>query len=293
MNVFTIFVLYVINLGNTDAAKILCLFQAPFISHQMVFRSVTHELLARGHEVTVITTDGEFTKEHAPTNMTEIDVHDLTYGVWKKGFLEDDKNVRDTLDSQIQAGLDLVGDIIRNQYKSKDIQQLISDTKIMFDVIIAEGCFPPTLAFSYIYKVPVIQISTTGPLPIFLDNLGIPRHIAYYPNVLRKRTYDLTVMETYEELLSDVRVQIKFFLAFEKLDEEIRKGFISTAPSLSVLKNNIHMAMEDIHPIWGGIRPYPLNYVNVYEIEPKFSATFNEVCNLLFFMYTALLSIYE
>ncbi|KAI8423594.1 hypothetical protein MSG28_012672, partial [Choristoneura fumiferana] len=43
---------------------------------------LTQELAKRGHDVVVITTDPAFPKGQAPKNLTEIDLHDMSYATW-------------------------------------------------------------------------------------------------------------------------------------------------------------------------------------------------------------------
>lgn len=66
---------------SVHSARILAWFPSPSISHQVVFRPVTQELAKRGHEVVVITTDPAFPPGQAPSNLTEIDVHDMSYNI--------------------------------------------------------------------------------------------------------------------------------------------------------------------------------------------------------------------
>ncbi|XP_038217915.1 UDP-glycosyltransferase UGT5-like [Zerene cesonia] len=43
-----------------------------------------HELVKRGHEVTIITAEPQFLKENAPINLTEINIHDVSYEYYKE-----------------------------------------------------------------------------------------------------------------------------------------------------------------------------------------------------------------
>lgn len=90
----------------------------PSISHQVVSRPVTQELAMRGHDVTIITADPAFLKDDAPANLTEIDVHNISYTLcyMKK------ETKKDLLD-QFKILLDLFG----AQVKEVDARRLIKD----------------------------------------------------------------------------------------------------------------------------------------------------------------------
>ncbi|XP_052744252.1 UDP-glucuronosyltransferase 2B15 isoform X2 [Bicyclus anynana] len=109
------------NLYLTSGARILGVFPTPSISHQVVFRPLVQELVKRGHEVTVITTDPAFKPGQAPTNLTEIDVHDLSYKIWINALEEMKTGIEDDdVYSQIQV-------VIISM--SKDLNDLLNKSK--------------------------------------------------------------------------------------------------------------------------------------------------------------------
>ncbi|XP_052741051.1 UDP-glucosyltransferase 2-like [Bicyclus anynana] len=69
-------------IGKVEPARILAVFPVASISHQVVFRPLINELAKRGHEVVVITPDPAFSKGKSPQNLTEIDIHELSYKIW-------------------------------------------------------------------------------------------------------------------------------------------------------------------------------------------------------------------
>lgn len=71
----------------SEAARILAVFPVSLISHQTVFCPFTQELAKQGHEVVVITTDPTVPKGGAPSNLTEINVHDISYKIWGDQFM--------------------------------------------------------------------------------------------------------------------------------------------------------------------------------------------------------------
>ncbi|CAD0205778.1 unnamed protein product [Chrysodeixis includens] len=263
---------YFFLLNTTEAARILAVIPTPSFSHQVVFRPLTLELAKRGHDVTVITTDPLFKNEKPPANFTEIDVHDISYDVWKKAFLAR-KNNNDGVVEQFKIFSAMFIDIFDAQLRDENVSKLIRDKNQKFDLLILEACFRPALIFSHIFKdVPVIQMSSFGAVYDNLVNIGAPLHPLLYPSAPRKRVNNLTVWEKIEEMyiytrLTNGRAE---YLPIE--DELLRKHFGQDTPSLSELRKNIDMLFLNTHPIFEGIRPMPPNVVytgGLNELPPK------------------------
>lgn len=115
---FLVILVFAFANNNIEAARILAVFPTPSISHQVVFRPLTQELARRGHEVVVVTTDPAFPKGQAPLNLTEIDVHDLSYSAWKR-FVETSDGTHDDWLSKVEIALNLLLHIFEQQMKAQ------------------------------------------------------------------------------------------------------------------------------------------------------------------------------
>ena len=67
---------------NSDGANILAIFPTASISHQVVFRAYTNGLAAKGHSLTIVTTDPIETNN---PNITQIDFH-FTYELFRNSL---------------------------------------------------------------------------------------------------------------------------------------------------------------------------------------------------------------
>ncbi|XP_052741039.1 UDP-glucosyltransferase 2-like [Bicyclus anynana] len=151
-NVFFVLYFY-ITIQYSETANILAIFPTPSISHQVVFRPLMHELVKRGHRVTIITTDPAFNEKQRPANLTEIDVHDISYKIWQEYALTangDDNNLEDKsviFLSDLQSYLDKstkgvvymsFGSIIQTSLFSQEIIELFIDvfSKLPYNVLI-------------------------------------------------------------------------------------------------------------------------------------------------------------
>ncbi|XP_046972412.1 UDP-glucosyltransferase 2-like [Vanessa cardui] len=253
-------VLFVLLIAKCECEKILAVFPTPSISHQVVFRPLMQELARRGHDVTVITTDPAFPKGQSPQNLTEIDVHDISYDMWTN-FLKLDKGNGDSLNSQLRFMFELIAGVFEEQMKTSEVQELINDKKKKIDLIFIESCVRPALGFTYLYKVPVISISSLGGMYGTFDELGAPTNPLAYPVVTRQRIYDLTLWDKIRELYTEFKGKNIFADLIPAEDKMLQKIFGPNIPSITELKKNIEMLFLNVHPIWDFNRPVPPNVV--------------------------------
>nr|WEU75336.1 uridine diphosphate-glycosyltransferases 33AS1 [Glyphodes pyloalis] len=260
--------LLLISLTTIDCAKILAYYPTPSFSHQIVFRSLTNELVRRGHELTVITADPEYTEGNKPTNLTEVDVHDVSYGMWREHFLTKPAGKKDEHNDGIKTILTLMGTIIEKQLQSAEVKKAI-DKNNKYDLLIVEAYSRPILALSHIFKVPVIQFSSFG---LILDNFkhyGIPQHELLYPTVMRTKLHNLTVWEKIKELYNWLSI-LRFYENFEHEENAlVKRVFGNDVPDISELAKNLDLILLNIHPMFQGIRPLPPNVIHIYGIHQK------------------------
>lgn len=238
-----------------ESARILAVFPFPSISHQVVFRPLTHELARRGHDVTVITTDPAFPKGQAPKNLTEIDIHDLSYSRWNKLLSNIGDGVIDFTKLQDMMKT-FIFSVYEEQVKTESVQKLLTDKNEHFDLLLVEASLRCTLGFSHVFKAPVIQISSFG---AFVDNhhiMGTPIHPLLYPSIFRDRFYNLTLWEKIIQLKKEW--DLWRLVANHDMDDKLYKRlFGPDIPPLDELYNNVQMLFLNMHPIWENNRPVP------------------------------------
>lgn len=281
IDMLTLVLNIIVSLASSEAARILAVYPIPSISHQVVFRSITLELIRRGHEVTVITTDPMFAKGGMLPNLTEIDVHDVSYSVWREET-KDLSKVKSDMLSQITVLLNLVNTIFFRQLDNKEVQNLLKTKQ--FDLLLVEAAVKPALIFSHFYKVPVIQVSSLGAAMDNYDSFGAPTHPILYPSVIRRRINNLSAWEKISEAYE--HYMIDYIIA--KLDANtnylLKSYFGDNIPSVQDLLNNIDMLFLNIHPMFEGIRPVPPNIVYMGGIHQKPQKDLPAVCICLLFI---------
>ena len=263
-----------------EAARILAVFPVPSISHQVVFRPITQELTRRGHEVTVITPDPAFPKGGTPANLTEIDVHDISYNAWQEHFMKEAEkgNIND-IPKQLDIFLKLFSVIVEAQIKADEVQALINDKTKKYDLIFIEASVRPALVFSHIYKgVPVILVGSLGGAPGNYELIGAPVHPILYPSFMRQKLYNLTLWDKLKEMHSHYSGLKVLYDNVAIEDKMLRKLFGSETPSVNELGDNVDMLFLNIHPVFEGIRPVPPSVVYMGGLHQNPKKELPQVC---------------
>nr|WMP40235.1 UDP-glucuronosyltransferase UGT33AX2 [Tuta absoluta] len=268
MSFLHLFITLLLNLVFAHAARILAVFPVPSISHQVVFRPLVQELAKRGHEVVVITTDPAFPKGQAPTNLTEIDVHDMSYSTWTEFVAKSTGKSNDQYD-QIKTALDLFTIIVEKQIQNAEVQKILKDKSKTFDLLLLEACVRQALGFSYVYKVPVIQVSSLGPVFDNYKSVGGPTHPLLYPNILNQRLYNLTIWEKLWVVYYYYQVEYLYYDHENEENAMLKRNFGPDTPTVTELSENIDMLFLNVHPIWEGNFPVPPSVIYMGGIHQK------------------------
>nr|QNS26322.1 UDP-glycosyltransferase UGT33AL1 [Ostrinia furnacalis] len=258
-------------IAHNEASRILAVFPTPSISHQVVFRPLVEELVKRGHEVVVVTTDPVYKNGGAPTNLTEIDVHDLSYGIWRREFLPASvtSGSKEELSGQVSMSLKILMKVFEEQMLTTEFQKLLKDKSQKFDLLLLEAFFTPLLALSHVFKAPVIQVSSLGNTEDNLHMVGAVSHPILYPTAMQQTLNHISLFEKLSEIYHYYDT-LAILAAVEKIyDERIAAVFGTETPPLTELKNNVDMLFVNIHPIWENNRPVPPNVIYMGGLHQK------------------------
>ncbi|XP_037045258.1 UDP-glucosyltransferase 2-like [Bradysia coprophila] len=156
---------------KSENARILGVFPTPSISHQVVFHALVKDLAARGHHLTVLTTDS--LKIDNP-NVTEINLHD-SYEVFTKGLnFVDYKESGGNEDNILAAFMPVLMNVVDQQLSHPDVKKIIEKKENQaFDVVIVENLvYWSTLAFAEIYDCPIIGITSLDTMSFLHEAIG-------------------------------------------------------------------------------------------------------------------------
>lgn len=248
---------------QNEASRIFGVFPTPSISHQVVFRPLVLELVKRGHEVVVVTTDPMFKPGQGPANLTEIDVHDMSYETWRREFLSAGvtSGKKDDLEGQGTLVYKLLNIVFEKQMLSREVQSILKDKSKSFDLLLLEAFYSPLLGLSHVFKAPVIQVSSFGAVPDNLYSVGAPNHPLVHPTCIQQKVVKLSTREKIEEFYKTTKLQKIFSQNDIPGNELIQKLFGPGLPTIEELRNNIDMLFLNAHPFWEINRPVPPNVI--------------------------------
>lgn len=257
-------------LGAVNCKRVLAVFPTPSISHQVPFRHITHELARRGHEVVVITTDPAFKNGTVPANLIEIDVHDISYDIWRNSYVAAASGKEEDIVIQTEVGVKAMLEIFVKQLQVPEIRRILYNET--FDLIMTEGWIRTPLLFSHFNKVPVIQISSFHGFLFNHEAVGSATHPILYPVSVRQNHINLTLWEKMSQLYRFYYLYYRIKKFEDTENEVLRKNFAPDMPTLSELNKNVDMLFLNVYPIWDTNRPVPPNVVyigGIHQSTPK------------------------
>ncbi|XP_075985932.1 UDP-glucosyltransferase 2-like [Anticarsia gemmatalis] len=261
MSNFNFVTCFCLAISAIEAARILAVFPLASISHQVVFRPLTQALAKRGHEVVVITTDPAFPKGGAPPNLTEIDVHDISYNIWKEKIMITSKGNEDDAVAQMNAIMDAIISGVDAQLRVKEVREIVEGKNQKFDLVLTEACVRTALVFAHIYKVPAIQVGSFGGVKDNYVTFGVPMHPLLYPSHTRQRLNNLTIWQKVTELYNHYRAEYIYDGFKVNEHEMLKKHFGNDLPTIDELHDHVHLILLNAYPIFEGIRPVPPNVI--------------------------------
>lgn len=255
--------LVLVLIRENEGARILACYPTASISHQVVFRPLTLELVKRGHEVVVMTTDPIFPKRDGPPNLKEIDLHDLSYKVWRE-MLARMKNKIDR--SNFEPLMRLILELFEKQMATSEMQTILRDETQTFDLVIVEAFVEVALGLAEYYKAPVIQFSSLSATLPALKVYGASTHSFLYPTPFHERIYNLTFWEKIEEVYYERMFEDYDYDIF---DATLKRVFGPGFKSFEELRTDVDMLFLNVHSLWDFNRPVPPNVIHLGGLHQK------------------------
>ncbi|XP_045540201.1 UDP-glycosyltransferase UGT5-like [Papilio machaon] len=255
---------------SVNTANILAYFPCPSISHQVVFRPITLELIKRGHTVTVLTTDPIFPKGETPANLTEIDLHDVSYNLFRRNLQTFSVGKTSDVIQQVNVMKEITPRMIEEQMDIAEVKELINSKTKKFDLILVEAFFMIGLGITHVFKAPTVLVSSFGPFFGNYEVVGAPTHPPLlYRNAFSQKLYNMTIWEKLNELYTQVRIKYTIFDFEDKQNKALKRIFGPDVPTINELKNEVEMLFLNIYPIWEGNYPVPPAVVHMGGLHQK------------------------
>ncbi|CAH1101183.1 unnamed protein product [Psylliodes chrysocephalus] len=263
--IFTRLFCALFSLSVLNAAKILGIFPAPSISHQIIFQPIWKELSLRGHQVTVITPNP--LNDSMLTNLTEIDVS-FSYELMANHDVIKNLYVSTSIFGKLWT-LHEIGLVVNSyQLECDNVRYLFDNKDINFDLVIVQAlytCNEIMLGFGSKFKSPVIAISSLGVFLHAHDAVGNPTHPVISPDIMLNFSGELSFLDRVKSFLFNFWYRfLYYYYALPKADKIARKYFGEDMPYLGDIEKNISLMMLNVNPIIHTVRP---NVPNVIEIN--------------------------
>ncbi|CAH0547829.1 unnamed protein product [Brassicogethes aeneus] len=249
-------------LSYVNSAKILAVIPTPSISHQLPFIPLWRELSLRGHQVTLLTTDP--LKDSSLTNLTEIDMS-YGYEIVERhdsfSILSDETKSLSEIRRLLQNALH---DLIEAQMTSIEVQNLIHDKNVHFDVAIIEAQLPFHSAFAWRFGCPMIGV-TSMEAPVWIQYaIGNEIHPILNPDS-NLHVVDQMKLNFRERIFSFLlTIFLKYKVYGDILQTEnarFKKYFGEDAPDLLEVQNNISLLLSYANPVFQNTRPMNPNSI--------------------------------
>lgn len=232
-------------------ANILCFFNFPSVSHQIVYQPIWRELSLRGHKVTVLTPNP--LKDPHLTNLTEIDLSS-TYDIVTNFKMQHSLYKDSGITTVVKGFFHLCEELARQQLELPQVQALISDPRKHFDVVLVECFHPLGYAFAAKFQAPVIGVSSMNGFHNSHHAIGNPVHPVLHPDLFNP-AYDNfyhRVTSTYYTIW--FRLWYNFYV-LPRADSIARKAVGYDIPYLGDVEKNVSLFFLNINPVLHSARP--------------------------------------
>lgn len=256
-----------------DCARILGVFPSPSISHQVVFHSLMRDLAARGHQLTILTTDVIKSLEKN-ANVTQIDLHG-SYEIFRQqfSFVETKMSRSEEADLMEKATKSHLK-ILEYQLNQPAVKKLIrKENGEKFDLLIIERFLSaPMVAFAELFDCPAIDISPLDNFAHWHEEMGNEVNPAIHSEVMISFEHGkLSFAERWTSLKYYLKHNFLMTPTYNRaFDDVIRRHFPTVTKPVTELHSRIQLMMTNTNPAFGWLRPLLPNTIQLgfMHIEP-------------------------
>ncbi|KAJ9574468.1 hypothetical protein L9F63_008356, partial [Diploptera punctata] len=245
--------------SNSDGYKILCLFPHVARSHMMMGEALAKGLVARGHEVVVVS---HFPQAQPFPNYTDISIAGSMMPAVEDTPLDNVGTGSVTLSIDMLSGMAV--ETCENTLSFPSVQKLMQSNE-NFDLIITEffntDCF---LGFVHKFKAPFISIATSVMMPWGRSRFGYPDNPSYIPNHFLPHSDKMSFVERFVNFIYQESLQWVYHFYMNLPTQEIaRKYFGESLPPLADIAKNTSLLLINTHFSINQPRPFPPNVIEV------------------------------
>ncbi|XP_049772895.1 UDP-glucosyltransferase 2-like [Schistocerca cancellata] len=239
--------------SSVEGARVLAVMPTPSISHQTPIQAIAMALVARGHHVTLLTTDP---MQDPPENLTQIDLS-FTYKYWM--LFDEDKHLEEISPPEfVVAFMDLMANLTEHQLQSPQVQELIQSGQ-QFDLFVLEASM--FQAYFGLYHVvgspPLVGFVSLGMLPSGFAAMGNPDIPSFSPSLAADFPDHMNFIQRLANTLGNVIYGYLFEDRVLAPQEQIlRKYFGDAPPPVAETERNYSLMLVNNHFSVNYPRPY-------------------------------------
>lgn len=250
-------------------AEILAIFPIPSISHQIVYHSLVKDLAARGHRLTVLTTDEIKTDNINVTQIVCPEAYDI-FNEFSYTKFKEDKRSGAELPNAILQTFDKIMD---QQLRRPEVKRLIQNKDDRnFDILIVEMVsFSPMPLFAEIYDCPLIGITSFDASSAIYAMYGNDANPAIHPHYVLPYTHSQL---TFTERWNSLKFHLNFCTIYghtHRTRNLILQHFpINEFDLDEFIAKRLHLLFLNTNPFLDGLRPILPNTIQLgfMHIEP-------------------------
>ncbi|ACZ63605.1 egt [Pieris rapae granulovirus Wuhan] len=238
-------------LSIVQGSNILCVFPTPAFSHQTVFAAYVDKLATAGHNVTVITPMPRNVK-HITEIGCKLSVQYFTSLVKNSTMIKQRGVVADENTVTADNYIPLV-DMVVEQFKSENVTKLLTNKDNHFDLVVCEAFLSINLIFGYLYRAPVIRISSGyGTNENFETmNTGVVYNFTKHPNMWRSKFY---VHNEHKAKMLEQKLAGEWAVLEQTQEQRLKQLFGDNIPSMSQLKEKVLMLFINVASVYDNNR---------------------------------------
>ncbi|KAK7788727.1 hypothetical protein R5R35_013368 [Gryllus longicercus] len=210
------------------AARFLAIFPTPSISHQLPFQAVMKALAARGHHVTVISTDP---LKEPVNNYSDIDLS-YSYETFRKSATFANMADGDAI-ALIRHMTPALKIIVDEQLASKQIQNFLRyNASEKFDLVFIEALMYQAY-YGLLHTVgspPLIGMVSLGGLAFNYNAIGNPHNPAVNPDVFSKNSENMNFWERLENTYIYLWLSQHWYWTILPQQEALMRKYFGQAP---------------------------------------------------------------
>ncbi|CAG9761804.1 unnamed protein product [Ceutorhynchus assimilis] len=239
-----------------NGANILGIVVTPSYSHQLAYMNLWKELSLKGHKVTVLTTNPQ--NNSSLVNLTEIDLS-IGYKCLQQKIDLVPKNVVEF--QRFTCSFSIEVDVL--YFNLPQVQELINNKHLHFDVVMAETFKPEFLVFGERFKAPTILLTSFEDSFVIHKALQNDYHSILYPDLTALYAGELNFVQRLANFITHWRIAYIQKQCFVQRKNTLDKYFNNVSLTIEEMINKASMLFVAVSPVLLYPRPVSMRTVNI------------------------------